>query len=119
GMVSFLASADSATFAPPSARFGAGELVQWSVIKRFDGPPRGSVLFGQHLRLRFSVRIEPRLLAFRPGCSLLRAADLPIGTAALQHGAQVEAQFLHRRPAEEPVAVVDLVDTQAGLEHQR
>src|SRR2546421_464570 len=69
------------------------------------GPPSGSVLFGQHLRLRFSVRPETRLLALRPGCSLLRAADVPIGTAALQHGAQVEPQLLHRRAAEEPVAL--------------
>src|SRR5437899_11495265 len=79
------------------------------------GPPGGSVLFGERLRLRFSVRKETRLLALRPGCSLLRAADVPIGTAALQHGAQVKAQLLHRRPAEEPVPIVDLVDTPARL----
>ena len=58
-----------------------------------------SFLFGQHLRLRFSVRKETRLVALRPRGSLLRAADVPIGTAALQHRAQVEAQLLHRRPA--------------------
>src|SRR5437899_9007117 len=74
------------------------------------GPPGGSVLFGERLRLRFSVRKETRLLALCPGLSLLRAADVPIGTAALQRGAQVEAQLLHRRPAEEPIAIVDLVD---------
>ena len=50
----------------------------------------GSVLFREHLRPRFSVRKELRLLALRPGGSLLRAADVPIGTAALQHGAQIE-----------------------------
>src|SRR4029453_14222148 len=77
------------------------------------------VLFGQGLCLCFSVRIETRLLALRPGCSLFAAADVPVGTAALQHGAQIHAQLLHRRPAEEPVAVVDLEDTQAGLEYQR
>src|SRR5258708_3330942 len=60
-----------------------------------------------------------RLVAIRPGGSLLGAVDVPIGTAALQHGAQVEPQFFHRRPAEKPVTVVDLVDTQARLEHQR
>src|SRR5262249_19190026 len=56
--------------------------------------------------------LRARLLALRPGCLLLRATDIPIGTAALQHGAQVKAQLLHRRPAEEPVAIVDLADTQ-------
>ena len=53
----------------------------------------GSVLFGQYLRLCIAVRIETCPLALRPGGSLLRATDVPIGTAALQHGAQVEAQL--------------------------
>src|SRR3989441_13310074 len=83
------------------------------------GPPSGSVLFGQHLRLRFSVRMEVCLLTLRPGCSLLRAADVPIGTAALQHGAQVKAQLLDRRPAAEPVLIVDLVDTESTFEYHR
>src|SRR3954467_12583228 len=78
----------------------------------------GSLLFGQYLSVRFSVRIEAGLVALRPGSSLLGATDVPIGTAALQHGAQVEAQLLRRRPAEEPVPLVDLVDSQPGLEHQ-
>src|SRR3954469_20766838 len=75
---------------------------------------RASVLFSQHLRLRFSVGIELRLVALRPRRSLLRAADVPIGTAALQDGAQVQAQLVRRRTAEEPVPVVDLVDAQPG-----
>src|SRR6202040_1425633 len=66
-----------------------------------------------------SVWKETRLLALRPSSSPLRTADIPIGSATLQHGAQVEAQLLHRRPAEEPVTVVNLVDAQARLEHQR
>src|SRR5882672_6616288 len=78
-----------------------------------------SLLLGKHARPRFPVRMERCLLAFRPGGSLLRAADVPIGTASLEDGAQVVAQFLHCRSAEKPIAVVDLVDTQAGLEYQR
>src|ERR1700687_3287699 len=54
-----------------------------------------------------------------PHTTMRNVAVVTIATATLQHGAQVKAQLLHRRPAEEPVAVVDLVDTQAGLEHQR
>src|SRR4051812_13625294 len=90
-----------------------------TVLMTSNGPPSGSILFGQHLRVRFAVRIETRLLAIRPGCPLRRAADLPIWTAAPQYFAQVEAQLLDRGPAEEPVAVVDLVDTQTRFEHQR
>src|SRR5687768_10171632 len=74
-----------------------------------------SILFGEHLRARLSVRIEPLLFAHRPGFSLLSAADVPIRTAALQHVPQVVTQFFHRRPAEKPVAVVDLVDAQPRL----
>src|SRR4030095_5504740 len=81
--------------------------------------PPTLIRFGEHLRLCFSVRIEIRLLILCPRGALLRAADVPVGAASLQHGAQVEAQFLHCRPAEEPVAVIDLVDAQARLEHQR
>src|SRR6266851_8495148 len=97
--------------------YGLPEQFRYALSGRGGGcgahDSSGSVLFSQQLRLRFSVRRETCLLTVRPGGSLLRAADVPIGTAALQHGAQIEAQFLHRRPAEEPVAVVDLVDTQA------
>src|SRR4029453_2516290 len=99
-----------------SAKRTAPSLRTLSVSKTMDF---GSALFGHELRLRFPVRMETCLVALLPGCALIRAADVPIGTAALQHRAQVEAQFLHRRPAEEPVAVVDLVDAQAGLEHPR
>src|SRR5262245_1360817 len=84
-----------------------------------SGDPIGSVLLREHLSLRLPVREEAGLLATGPRGPLLRAADVPVGTASLEDGAQVEAQLLHRRPAEKPVAVVDLVDTKAGLEHER
>src|SRR5205823_8525968 len=59
-----------------------------------------SFLFGEHLRVRLSVRVEIRLPVFCPGCSLLCAADVPIWTAALQRGAQVEAQLFDGRSTE-------------------
>src|SRR6266403_4523107 len=40
----------------------------------------GSVLVGQHLRLRPPVREESRLVALRPRGPLLCAADVPVGT---------------------------------------
>src|SRR5207344_2733369 len=73
-------------------RTGAGASSirwSWSHPVRHNEPtldaPSASVLIGQHLRLRLSVRIEGRLVTLRPGCPLLRAADVPIGAAALQH----------------------------------
>src|SRR5262249_57601669 len=80
-------------------------------------PVPGSLLFSERLRPRFPVRMETRPVALLPGRSQLCAADVPIGAAALQHRAQIEAQLLDRWPAEEPVAVVDLVGTQARLPH--
>src|SRR4051812_1220961 len=76
-----------------------------------------SFLFGEYLRVGLSVRVEIRLLVICPCCSLVRAADVPVGTAALEHGTQVEAQFFDCWPTEEPIAVVDLVDAEPWLEH--
>jgi hypothetical protein len=42
-----------------------------------------------------------------------------ISQSGRQHRAQIEPQTFDRRPAEEQVAVVDLVDTQPGFEYQR
>src|SRR3954470_19064250 len=75
------------------------------------------VLLGEFLDVRFSMRIEARLVAFRPGGSLIGAVDTPIGTATLQHGAHIHAELLDGWPSEEPVAGVGLIDTQTGLEH--
>src|SRR5262249_28808228 len=74
-----------------------------------------SAPFGEDLRLRLPVRVELCLVAFLPCRPLFRAPDVPVGPAALQHLAQVETQLFHSRPPEEPVAVVDRVDAQAGL----
>jgi hypothetical protein len=63
--------------------------------------------------------METRPVTFVPARSLRVARDVPVRTAALQHRAQVEAQLLDGRPAEKPLAVVDLVDTQTGFEHHR
>src|SRR3989442_7781389 len=58
-------------------------------------------------------------VALRPGCLQLRLAEVPVGPAALQDGAQVVAQLFDGGPAEEPVAHVDLVDAQARIGHER
>src|SRR5712692_7246329 len=78
-----------------------------------------SLLLGKDFGVALAVRIEARLVALRPGCLQLRLAEVPVGPAALQDGAQVVAQLFDGGPAEEPVAHVDLVDAQARLEHER
>src|SRR5437868_4660757 len=70
-----------------------------------------SVLVGEQLRLRLAVGKEACLVPFVPRGPQRRSADIPVRTAPLQHRTKVEAQLLHGRAAEKPVAVVDLVDT--------
>src|SRR3954463_7506990 len=78
-----------------------------------------SVLAASDMRRSVPVGIKAGLVATRPGCPLARTFDIPVGAASLEDRAQIETQLLDGRPAKEPVAVVDLVDAQAGLEHQR
>jgi hypothetical protein len=54
----------------------------------------------------------PRLV--KPGDT-----QIPVGTYLKGHSAQVMAEVFGRGPAPEPVTVVDAVDQQPGLEHQR
>src|SRR3712207_7572154 len=77
------------------------------------------ILFADGLRVALPVRIEELLPAFSPRRLQFGRADVPVGPALLEDGTQVLAQLFHRRAAEEPVAHVDLVDDQAGLEHER
>src|SRR4051794_31353929 len=76
-----------------------------------------SVFLREQLRLRLAVGEECVLLAAGPRCPLIRTFDVPVGTATLQCRAQIESELIDGRPAEEPVAVVDLVDAQPRLEH--
>ena len=48
-----------------------------------------------------------------------RRGDVPVRPAFLRHSAQVLAQFFHSGAAEEPVAVVDLIDDKSWFEDDR
>ena len=48
------------------------------------------LLIAERLRLCLAIRIERRLVPSCPRVALRRAGDVPVGTAALQHGAQIE-----------------------------
>jgi hypothetical protein len=74
------------------------------------------ILFTESLGVSLAVRIEEFLAALLPSCFELGRCDVPIRSAFLGDGAEVLSEILHGRPAEEPVAIIDLVDDKAGLE---
>src|SRR5580704_15316625 len=76
-----------------------------------------SVLLPQRLSVCFSVGVEEILAAFLPSGFQFRRGDVPVGAAFFRNGAQILAEIFHRGPAEEPVAVVDLINDEARLEH--
>ena len=77
------------------------------------------VLFAQGLGVRFAVRIKEFLSALLPRRFEFGRCDIPIRPAFLGDSAEILAEILQSRPAPEPVAVVNLMDDQTGLEHDR
>src|SRR5262249_48599666 len=45
-----------------------------------------------------------------------RSCDVPVGSAFLAHGTEVLTEIFYGGPAEEPIAVVDLMNDQTWLE---
>ena len=76
-----------------------------------------SVLLAQSLGKALAVWIEALLAALLPRGFELRRGDVPIGPAFPADGSQVQAKLFDRGPSEEPVAIVDPVDHEAGLQH--
>jgi hypothetical protein len=74
------------------------------------------ILFTESLCVRFSVRVEEFLAALLPRRLEFWCCDVLARPAFPGNGTQVLAEFFQSRPAEEPVAVVDLVDDKTGLE---
>src|SRR3984893_7734797 len=74
------------------------------------------ILFTESLDVRFAVRIEQFLAALLPRRFEFGRCDVPVRPALSNYGAEVLPELLHSGPAEEPVAVVDLVDDKTGLE---
>src|SRR5689334_3647959 len=63
--------------------------------------------------------VELRVVAGGPGFAETRCAQIPVWADLGRGRAQVMPQVVERGPAPEPVAVVDAVDDQPGLEHKR
>ena len=77
------------------------------------------ILFTKSLDVRFAVWIEEFLAALRPRSFELGRCDIPIRPAFLRHRTQILAEIFQRGPAIEPVAIVNFIDYQTGLEHNR
>src|ERR1700677_1798160 len=76
-------------------------------------PPPHLILLPQRLHVRFPERIEEILAALLPCRLEFRRGDVPVRPALPANRTQVLAEIFHGRSAEEPVAVVDLVNHQA------
>src|SRR6478672_1653456 len=63
--------------------------------------------------------MKSREVARIPCLAKSRSAEVPVGTDFSGHGAQVVPKINDRRTSPKPVAVIDAVDHQAGLEHER
>src|SRR6266481_5542866 len=73
-------------------------------------------LFTESLDVRLAVRIEEFLAALLPRRFELGRCDVPVRPALLGNSAKVVAELFESGAAEEPVAVVDFVNDQTGLE---
>src|ERR1700686_1335778 len=88
----------------------------------YAAPPLGDsaipllILFSESLDVRFTVRVEEFLATLLPRRFELGRGDVPVRPAFFGNGAQVLAEIFHRRPTEEPVAHVDLINDKAGRE---
>ena len=69
------------------------------------------------LRIRLAIGIEEIFPTFFPRGLHLKRRDVPIRPALLCDGTQVLAELFNRRTAEEPLAVVDLINDEARLEN--
>src|SRR5215217_1073863 len=63
--------------------------------------------------------VERRHVTRVPGLPEAGGAEVEVGADLAADGPQVMPEVDHRRTPPEPVAVVDAVDDQPGLEHQR
>src|SRR5918997_5549055 len=70
-------------------------------------------------RVEVLVVVEARAVTRLPRLAEPRRLGVPVRTNLPGDGAQVTPEILGRRPAPVPVAVVDAVDDEPGLEHER
>src|SRR5947208_1424124 len=75
------------------------------------------VLLAESFSKGLAIWIKQLLAALLPGGFEAGRRDVPVRTTFPTHDAQVLTEILNRRPSKEPVAVVDIVNDTAGLQH--
>jgi len=76
-----------------------------------------SVFFAEDFSVGFSVGIETGGFAALPGGFVFGVGDVPVGAALFGDDTKILAEVFEGGAAPEPVAVVDLEDDEARLEH--
>ena len=74
-------------------------------------------LFAESLSKSLAVRIKELLAAVLPRGFKFGGGDVPVRSAFPADGTQALAKLFYRGSSEEPVAIVDLVNDKAGLQH--
>src|SRR2546427_11682583 len=74
------------------------------------------ILFTEGLDVRLAVRIEEFLAPLLASRFEFGRRYVPVGPAFLEDRTQVLAEFFQSGPPEEPVAHVDLINDELGLE---
>jgi hypothetical protein len=78
---------------------------------------RPLILFTESLNIGFALWVKDILVALLPSSLKFRRCDVPVRSAFLADSPQVLAEFFHRGASEKPVAIVDLVNDEAWLQH--
>src|ERR1700722_13535541 len=95
----------------------ARAISQSRIIQRPEQRGLLLILFTESLDVRFAVRIEEFLATFLPRRFEFWRCDVPVRPAFPGNGTKVLAEIFHGGPAEEPVAVIDLINDKTRLEH--
>ena len=74
---------------------------------------------GRFRTLKFVPPVETREVTRIPGLAETGFAQIPVWADFTGHGAQIVPKIDDRRTSPEPVAVVDAVNHEARLEHER
>src|SRR5271167_1140158 len=78
---------------------------------------RRLILFTESLDVGLAVRIKELLAALLPRSLKLGRGDVPVRPTFRADCAQVLTELFYCRSTEEPVSVIDLVNDEAGREH--
>jgi len=77
------------------------------------------ILFTESLNERLAVRIEEFLASLLPRRLEFGLCDVPVRPAFFGYGTQVLTKIFQSRPTPEPIAVIDLINDEAGFKNNR